>query len=337
MKKVIPLILALAIVFSFGLVTALANPPRSITIGAFTYDLDHRSYTAIVSAYKPLDGFSNTDSPNTHLCIPSKISFEEKNYNVVAIADGVFANQSDIIAIIIPSTMLEIGNRVFENCTGLKSVAFAPNSGLKGLGKSAFANCKTLEAINLPASVVYIGNRAFQGCSGLKSIQIPSCLKRIETLTFAECKSLTWVEIPNTIEVIAPFAFIGCHKLESLQIQQDSALKEIEELAFADCTSLKHIFIPESVKLLGNGAFASCSNLKTVTLRNKNVQLKENVFDVWDLDSPSWNPDITPNSNLSTIFFAGNRDEWEAIVKNSGQNLTLSPENKNLTVIFLGS
>lgn len=335
MKKVIPLILAIAMIFSCGLVTALANPPRKITLGAFTYDLDHSNSTAIVTGYRPLDGSGGTAAQSVHVSIPSNIAVGGAEYKVVAIADDVFMDQGDILSVIIPASMIEVGNGAFRDCLNLKSVTFAPNSALKGIGKDAFNNCKNLENINLPSCVQYLGDRAFENCEGLKAIQIPTSLKRIEARTFTGCTSLTSMEIPRNIEAIEPFAFSQCKKLASVHVQQNSSLRKISDLAFAECHALECILIPNSVKELGDGVFANCLNLESVTLFARNVDLGENVFDLLDLDSPIFNPQVMPNPNLSTIFYAGTRGEWDAIVKNSGENVTLRPDNKSLTVICM--
>lgn len=119
----------------------------------------------------------------------------------------------------------EIGEGVFRNCENIKEVIL-PKSILI-IGEEAFSGCG-LEKINIPNGVTMIREKAFQ-YSQLKSIFIPPTLRKIERGTFwhtplekiiisegiseiqegafAFCKSLKKIDLPQSVEVIGKEVF----------------------------------------------------------------------------------------------------------------------------------
>lgn len=84
------------------------------------------------------------------------------------IDSNAFEGCSNLISIVIESSVEEISAYVFWNCNSLSSVTLP--SSLETIGYGAFQGCSKLMSIEIPASVKYIGISAFQYCSGLKSI-----------------------------------------------------------------------------------------------------------------------------------------------------------------------
>ncbi len=147
---------------------------------------------------------------------------------------------------IIPSSVTTIGNRAFENCSGLTSV-------------------------NIPNSVTSIGTDAFYGCSGLASIKVETgnvkydsrnnCNALIETTSnelILGCKNTI---IPNTVTSIGAGAFDECSGLTSITIP--SSVTSIGNYAFQNCTGLKEVISevnnPGAVSI-GYDAFTSTSS-----------------------------------------------------------------------------
>jgi hypothetical protein len=62
--------------------------------------------------------------------------------------------------------------------------------GLNNIGNYAFYNCIELESINIPNSVTSIGEWAFIGNKSLKNIIIPSGVTSIGGMAFQDCSSL---------------------------------------------------------------------------------------------------------------------------------------------------
>ena len=64
----------------------------------------------------------------------------------------------------------DIGERVFEEMTALRTVTFSVN--LSAIGSHAFAGCVSLQQAELPATLSSLGAGAFIGCSSLAEIRV---------------------------------------------------------------------------------------------------------------------------------------------------------------------
>lgn len=79
---------------------------------------------------------------------------------VRVIAGEVFQNHSEITSVVLPESLISIGEAAFEGCSSLSEIQFAGESGLESLRDRAFAGCAITEA-TLPASVKSLGTGAF--------------------------------------------------------------------------------------------------------------------------------------------------------------------------------
>lgn len=100
--------------------------------------------------------------------------------------------------IIIPDSVIIIGDNAFENCKLLKSVKFSKN--LESIGYRAFGYCNKLQYLDIPDSVTYIKEDAFIGCSNLKSIKLGTNIEELETGIFYDCENLKDLYYGGTID-----------------------------------------------------------------------------------------------------------------------------------------
>lgn len=106
---------------------------------------------------------------------------------------------------IIPEGETEIGERAFEDCTGLTSIVI-PDSVTK-IEERAFYGCKGLTSIVIPDSVTSIDYAAFKDCTGLTSVVLPASLKYINDLAFNE----------HGDDYVSPI-FEGCTALKAIYV-----------------------------------------------------------------------------------------------------------------------
>jgi hypothetical protein len=216
----------------------------------------------------------------------------DKNINTLLCCPGGKSGE-----FIVPSTVNEIGENAFENCTALESIELSAS--VSTIDNYAFFGCASLKSIELPSSLTSIGGYAFWGCESLSSIEFPASVTSIGFSAFCYCSSLESIELPSSVTAIATGAFSGCESLQEIFVSEanenytsvDGVLydKSINTLiccpggksgtftvppsvtsigaaAFFLCTSLTSIEVPSTVSLIENNAFNGCSSLESIKL-----------------------------------------------------------------------
>ena len=117
--------------------------------------------------------------------IPSKITYEEVDYDVTSIAMSAFSYCYGLTSVTMPGSIISIGSSAFSGCTSLQSVSI-PNS-VKEIGSTAFSDCKGLTFVDLGNGVTSIGNFAFNNCTSLTTIIIPNSVQNIGNNAFYGC------------------------------------------------------------------------------------------------------------------------------------------------------
>jgi hypothetical protein len=110
-----------------------------------------------------------------------------------------FQNGGTLGSIAIPSSVQTLGSGCFENCGGLATVDFLPESKLVRIDSSAFPRCRLLRSFALPSSVEVLGGHCFDECSSLSSLifESPAHVRELHSLPPALSGSL---DIPDSVE-----------------------------------------------------------------------------------------------------------------------------------------
>lgn len=212
--------------------------------------------------------------------------------------------------IIIPETVVKIGDNAFFNCYYLTSISI-PES-VTSIGKYAFHFCLRLLNATIPKNVKSIGVGAFAGearmsdiqvsednkyftsengilydkkkkvliqCPRAKSgeIKIPESVTNIGEEAFEYCQNVTSIIIPESVTNIGRVAFESCENLTSVIIPQ--GVTQIEESTFSGCSSLSNVTIPKGVTSIGHAAFYSCTSLKNITIPETVTSIDQGAFD----------------------------------------------------------
>lgn len=212
--------------------------------------------------------------------------------------------------IIIPETVVKIGDEAFFNCHYLTSISI-PES-VTSIGKYAFHFCLRLLNATIPKNVKSIGVGAFAGEASMSDIQvsednkyftsengilydkkkkvliqcpraksgeikIPESVTNIGEEAFEYCQNVTSIIIPESVTNIGRVAFKSCENLTSVIIPQ--GVTQIEESTFSGCSSLSNVTIPKGVTSISNSAFYSCTSLKNITIPETVTSIDKSAFD----------------------------------------------------------
>ena len=180
--------------------------------------------------------------------------------SVVSIGDEAFSRCYNVASVVIPKNVVSIGDRAFEKCNQLASVTI--HDGVTSIGEGAFYECVSLTEVIIPNSVTDIGQRVFYGCHGLTSVQMSNNITSINAWTFDGCSELTNIEIPDGVTSIGRCAFAGCYSLINVDIP--SSVTSIGDQVFIYCRGLTSISIPVGVTNIKFRTFGECQSLSDV-------------------------------------------------------------------------
>ena len=195
-------------------------------------------------------------------------AFQSSGLQEIEIPEGVtelnrtFQSCNNLSKVILPSSLVKIGDYSFNKCDNLVSITLP--QGVQVIGVYAFQGCSNLNKINLPQALTTIESRAFSACTSLREVSIPSKVTKIDNYIFQGCTSLTSVTLSNNITSIGDRAFENCHSLANINMPTE--LTYIDHTAFQNCRSLSSITIPSKVTQLGGQIFNGCSSLSSITL-----------------------------------------------------------------------
>ena len=227
-----------------------------------------------------------------------------------SIPGGMFAANTDITSVIIPSSVTSIAPMAFSNCTSLTSVTIAASANPLSIGEDAFTGCTALTSITLPSNVTSISSNTFNRCSSLTSITLPSSITSIGAGAFSECTALTSITLLNGVTSLGAYAFGDCTSLASVTLP--SSLTSIGKLAFKGCTSLTSLTIPSSVTTFGVNVFEGAK--VTVTLNGDasgNVTIPTSFF-------------TTPTPELENLTYTGTPQSIAVILDSSVKNVPVA-------------
>ncbi len=270
MKKLIAILLCLAMLLSLSACEDEATPPEETTVVTTTQTppqesdpktegIKYELRTSDGSTYAEVVGYEGED---VDVVIESTYQgFPVKSIDFYAFSEH-YGVDFPLESITIPDSVTSIGDYAFYDCKSLASIVI-PDS-VTSIDWGAFRGCTSLENVIIGNSVVDIGADVFYGCSSLTSVTIPDSVTYISASAFSGCTRLTRITIPGSVTTIYSSAFSGCESLTSITIPD--SVTSIGDMAFFNCNSLTSIVIPDSVTSIGGSAFQYCTSLASITI-----------------------------------------------------------------------
>ena len=197
------------------------------------------------------------------------------NPGTIEIAACCFDDQSGLVAVTIPSSVVTIGEDAFSYCKGLTSITIP--SSVKTIVDEAFMGCDKLETIEGCAGVTSVEYDAFYGTKWYNDQE--DGLVYLGSIAYkykGEMPEDTEITLKNGTMVIASGCFVSLSNLVSVTIP--NSVVSINSSAFDECTKLENITIPNSVTTIGDEAFSDCSDMKTVTIGSGVTYIGEDAF-----------------------------------------------------------
>jgi hypothetical protein len=160
-----------------------------------------------------------------------------------------------LTSITIPNSVTSIGDKAFQDCSGLTSVTIG--NSVTSIGKSAFSGCTGLTSISIPGSVTSIEKDAFAYCTNLKYITLssPSIEKYCQSSINDALYDLEFKYQPRKL-------VIAGKEVTDLVIPE--GVTKINGDAFWNCDGLRSVTLPNSLTSIGANAFSACDNLTSI-------------------------------------------------------------------------
>ncbi len=217
------------------------------------------------------------------------------------ITKSAFDSCNRIKRVFVPSSVVEIEEAAFVNCTQLTEVLFETGSNLNVIGNKAFLGCLRLTGILndgkleqmykykiqnrdntciLPKKLTTIGYGAFSNCD-FNEILFPDSLTKIGNGSLSNCAALETINVPKIM--IGERAFMYCSGLNKVRFS--NGVSKISNGMFAGCRSLSDITFPDTLEQIEIGAFSTCTALKEVRFSEASTlhTIQDNGFIFCDL------------------------------------------------------
>ena len=194
---------------------------------------------------------------------------------VTRVEDDAFIKQNQLVEVVIPASVIEIGSTAFHDCENLQVFTVAEenpvycvkNGLLLDKGEKVLIRCPSGrygEVTDIPDTVFLISDAAFADCSSLSKIELPVSVLSIGAMAFSNCTALYEITLPKDLQTIGDGAFMNCTAIQRMILPEN--LRRIGMMAFSNCLSLSEVIVPSGVQTLPDSAFADCIALQRVTL-----------------------------------------------------------------------
>ena len=200
-----------------------------------------------------------------HLDIPPTVRHLGMDYALVEIGPHTFHNQYFITGVTLPEGLQRIGVGALAGCPAMKDTLVIPSS-LREIGDDAFTDCSGIPAVRWLADSCSVSKEAkqcFYRCLSMRKVEIGPGVTVAPSWTFNNIRVLESVYFADGVTTIGRDAFAMDSNLSN--VRWPSTLRVIEHAAFYEC-DLREIVFPDSLQVVGTYSFAYNERLRRIAL-----------------------------------------------------------------------
>ena len=241
-----------------------------------TYVVPENTRNISAGAFIGCDYLEEVVLPSTLVLVGDCAFYGLENLETVTFAGPAFEN-------------LSVGKYAFRNCEDLEEVVLSAGSHVASLGEGAFMGCESLESFTIPATMTKMGASVFADCSSLATIEFEAGGKELEfgANAFQNCTALTTVNLPANVSKI-PGVFAGCTSLTEVNVDPASTFFTSEDGVVYDVNKTEIIFFPSgksgeyttpaTLTTINNGVFQNVKNITKMSISNSVTYIGSDAF-----------------------------------------------------------
>ncbi len=259
-----------------------------------------------------IKGLTKAAKQVTRIEVPAEVD----GHPVTVIASGAFHDRVSLEEVLLPPSVLSIGDYAFSGCVRLTQIALP--EALTRLGDNAFRGCVALQDIVGGDRLRHIGSGALLGTAWLRghrpglitvgavlysytgeeeALVVPEWVEAIADYAFAEHERVTSIRVDNPDCVLGEGLAYHCSALASfshaagrfeipahsfsycreLRMVGGVAIGEVGSFAFLHCSKLETLELDGSVRF-GHCAFLGCDSLRRLDGHCEAVSVSNGAF-----------------------------------------------------------
>lgn len=200
------------------------------------------------------------------ITVPGTVIHDGKEYKVTHICSEAFSGCRDLTSVILPDSILVIGDKAFYGCDWLRTVQTGKL--LCSIGERAFEGCRCLSKITISDTIEHVSMDSFNETALTKNMRGAVYVGQVLLYYYGSFPPHSCLEIRPGTKAIAAGALKEQSNLEEVVLP--AGIRSIGRDAFFRCTGLKRINIPKSISHMGYDVFGMTPQLKEISLPWKN-------------------------------------------------------------------
>lgn len=263
---------------------SITLPASLTTIGNYAFN-GCRSLTSIIIPVKVTtigeNAFNGCEELTavyiSNLTAWCNIEFSTQTSNPLYYAHDLYLDKELVEHLVIPNGITNLGKYAF---IGGSFASITISADVTTIGSSAFNGCTNITSITLPTNVTYLTGSTFSGCVNLAEIIIS------DNVTYIGANFLSGTAYYNDennwqdgVLYLGKYLIVAQNDIDGIYTVKDGTLL-IAELAFSGCADLEGLILPSSLQHVAGTAISKCEN-------------------------------------LAAIYYAGTKQQWNALLYNS--------------------